>query len=58
MNEGKTFFDLPQAQTVPAGSRYAVEMGDGSGTKSVTHEDVVKAVAGIFRWAIQKTLKP
>ncbi len=44
MNEGKTFFDLPQAQTVPAGSRYAVEMGDGSGTKSVTHEDVVKAV--------------
>lgn len=46
MNEGKTFFDLPQAQTVPAGSRYAVEMGDGSGTKSVTHEDVVKAVGG------------
>lgn len=46
MNEGKTFFDLPQADTVPAGSRYAVEMGDGSGTKSVTHEDVVKAVGG------------
>ena len=44
MNEGRTFFDLPQAQTVPAGSRYAVEMGDGTGTKSVTHEDVVKAV--------------
>lgn len=44
MNEGRTFFDLPQAQTVPAGSRYAVEMGDGTGTKSVTHEDVVRAV--------------
>lgn len=46
MNEGKTFFDLPQATEVPAGSRYAVEMGDGTGTKSVTHEDVVKAVGG------------
>lgn len=46
MNEGRTFFDLPQAQTVPAGSRYAVEMGDGTGTKSVTHEDLVKAVGG------------
>ena len=23
-----------------------MEMGDGSGTKSVTHEDVVKAVGG------------
>lgn len=46
MNQGKTIFDLEQATTVPAGSRYVVEMGDGTGTKSVTHEDVVKAVGG------------
>lgn len=46
MNQGQTIFDLPQAETVPAGSRYVVEMGDGTGTKSVTHEDVVKAVGG------------
>ncbi len=44
MNAGKTFFDLTLAESVPAGSRYVVEMGDGSGTKSVTHEKVVKSV--------------
>lgn len=57
MNEGKTFFDLPQADTVPAGSRYAVEMGDGTGTKSVTHEDVVKAVGGDLPLGSLKDLK-
>lgn len=46
MNQGKTIFDLEHATTVPAGSRYVVEMGDGTGTKAVTHEDVVKAVGG------------
>lgn len=44
MNQGKTIFDLEHATIVPAGSCYVVEMGDGTGTKAVTHEDVVKAV--------------
>ena len=44
MNEGKTIFDLPEAANVPSGSRYAVEMGDGSGTKGVTHETMVRDV--------------
>ncbi len=44
MNEGRGFFELPQAETVPANSRYVVEMGDGTGTKSITHENMVKAV--------------
>lgn len=46
MNQGQTIFELEHATTVPAGSRYVVEMGDGTGTKAVTHEDVVKAVGG------------
>ncbi len=44
MNQGRTISELEHATTVPAGSRYVVEMGDGTGTKAVTHEDVVKAV--------------
>lgn len=46
MNQGKTISELEHATTVPAGSRYVVEMGDGTGTKAVLHEDVVKAVGG------------
>lgn len=46
MNQGLTINELEHATTVPANSRYVVEMGDGTGTKAVTHEDVVKAVGG------------
>lgn len=45
MNNGMTFTDLPHADTIPDGTAFAVEMGDGSGTKHVKHEDVINAVA-------------
>ena len=45
MNNGITFTDLPHADTIPNGTAFAVEMGDGSGTKHVKYEDVINAVA-------------
>lgn len=44
MNQGKKITELEKAASVPDGSSYIVEMGDGTGTKRVLHEDVVKSV--------------
>ncbi len=44
MNQGKKITELEKAASVPDGSSYIVEMGDGTGTKRVLHEDMVKSV--------------
>lgn len=40
--EKLTLAQLEQSTTIPAGSLHLVEMGDGSGTKTVTQETLVK----------------
>lgn len=44
MNMGRLITQLKRASSVPAGSSYAVAMGDGTGTKQVSHETVVESV--------------
>lgn len=44
MNMGRLITQLKQASSVPAGSSYVVAMGDGTGTKQVSHETVVESV--------------
>lgn len=44
MNEGNRITDRPQLTNIPAGSSYLVEAGDGSGTKYIKHEDLVKNI--------------
>ena len=44
MTQGKKITELEKAASVPDGSSYIVEMGDGTGTKRVLHEDMVKSV--------------
>ena len=42
MNEGTPMQNFEKATTIPEGSLYLLEMGDGSGTKVVTQETVAK----------------
>lgn len=44
MNMGKKITELDHAASVPAGTSFVAEMGDGTGTKHITQEDLIKAV--------------
>lgn len=41
MNEGKKITDLQQLESIPKGTSYLAEAGDGSGTRSIKHETLV-----------------
>lgn len=44
MDIGRRITDLEQMESVPAGSSYLVEAGDGSGSKQIKHEKLVEEV--------------
>lgn len=46
MNAGRTITELTEATSIPAGSSFPVEMGDGTGTKRVTQSTLEKQIEG------------
>lgn len=44
MNEGRKITDLEQMESIPAGTSYLAEAGDGSGPRQLKHEKLVEEI--------------
>lgn len=56
MNMGKKITDLREVEEIPGGSSYIVEMGDGTGTKKVTHNHLVNQLLTDMEMPYDETL--
>lgn len=57
MNMGKKITDLREGATISGKSMYIVEMGDGTGTKRITHEKLVNQIQKEIEMSYEETLE-
>lgn len=57
MNMGKEITDLREGTTISGKSMYIVEMGDGTGTKRITHEKLVNQIQKEIEMSYEETLE-
>ena len=49
MNAGKRITDLPEMESVPAGTAYLAESGDGAGTRHIKFEKMAEAIGKLLK---------